>query len=394
LKMELEFDKEIDAILRKARPARGVLVGDDPPEPQKHLDADVIAAFAENALPEKARLLYIEHFADCDTCRKLLSQTILMNTEAVSSAKEAASSVVADAVAEAMIPWYENLLKTRNLGLAMGALALVFTGLLGYLVLQNNNNAANSSVSQVSEPESSQGGPYYSGESANTAANSTNTASVASNATASNTNGAAYPYDAPTKNPAANAPAGMSSTTSNTSGDALAPVDSADEKKAEKDDKTSAVGGALAQGAKPAPPPSKELPLNGRSITESVVVDGIAGKDADLAKRKQTEDRRETRDLPAPASKVGPSRSGPLQNQSNQANNKLYEMSVKRNVSGKTFENRSGAWYDSAYHGQATTNVRRGTEEYKRLDSGLRNIANVLGGTVVVVWKEKAYRIQ
>ena len=54
--MELQFDKEMDAILRKARVNQGVLVGDDPPEPKKHLDADTIAAFAENAMPPKAKL--------------------------------------------------------------------------------------------------------------------------------------------------------------------------------------------------------------------------------------------------------------------------------------------------------------------------------------------------
>jgi len=38
--MDLEFDKEMDALLRRAA-GRGVLVGDDP---KKHMDADAIAA--------------------------------------------------------------------------------------------------------------------------------------------------------------------------------------------------------------------------------------------------------------------------------------------------------------------------------------------------------------
>jgi len=69
-------------------------------------------------------------------------------------------------------------------------------------------------------------------------------------------------------------------------------------------------------------------------------------------------------------------------------------MPVTRVVGGRTFNNRDGAWYDLAYHGQATSNYRRGTAEYKRLDGGLRSIADTLGGTVVIVWKAKAYRIQ
>ena len=79
---------------------------------------------------------------------------------------------------------------------------------------------------------------------------------------------------------------------------------------------------------------------------------------------------------------------------SNQSNNQGYEMSVTRLVGGRTFNNRNGAWYDSAYHGQGTTDIRRGTEEFRKLDGGLRSIASKLGGVVVVVWKDKAYRIQ
>ncbi len=65
-----------------------------------------------------------------------------------------------------------------------------------------------------------------------------------------------------------------------------------------------------------------------------------------------------------------------------------------RSTGGKTFRRADGVWYDSAYTGQAATNVRRGSSEYQKLDSGLRAVAGSLGGTIVVVWKGKAYRIQ
>lgn len=109
--------------------------------------------------------------------------------------------------------------------------------------------------------------------------------------------------------------------------------------------------------------------------------------------RQQTEAQR-GRDMPPSPAKSGPARTGPLNTQSNQIQNQTFDMPVTRSVGGKTFNNRSGAWYDSAYKNQATQNYRRGTVEYKKLDGGLRNIADTLGGTVVVVWKSKAYRIQ
>ena len=88
------------------------------------------------------------------------------------------------------------------------------------------------------------------------------------------------------------------------------------------------------------------------------------------------------------------SRSGPVQNQQNQVNTQTFEMPVTRSAGGKTFNNRERVWYDSTYSGQATTNVRRGSTEFQKLDAGLRSIAGNIGGTVVVVWKGKAYRIQ
>src|SRR6187402_2718770 len=137
--MELEFDKEIDAILRKARGGGGLAVT---AVASPHIDADTIAAFAENALPQKAKLLSMEHFADCARCRRMLSQTMLLNSEADATA---ASAVLAPIIIPS-VPWYQNLFKTQNLALAMGALVLTFGGVLGFLVLQNRN--ANVTVSQ------------------------------------------------------------------------------------------------------------------------------------------------------------------------------------------------------------------------------------------------------
>src|SRR6266571_4812119 len=128
--MELEFDKEVDAILRKAR--GGVATS----AKAVHLDADTIAAFAEGALPERAKLLYIGHFADCDRCRKQLSEVIVMNR----GADAAAASIVSAPVAGVATPWYAKLFRTPNLApnlaIAMGSLVVIFSGVLGFMLLQ------------------------------------------------------------------------------------------------------------------------------------------------------------------------------------------------------------------------------------------------------------------
>ena len=390
--MELEFDKEIDAILRKARGGGGVALT---AIASPHLDADTIAAFAEDALPQKAKLLYVEHFADCDRCRRMLSQTVLMNSGAVTADAKAASNTILAPVATA-VPWYKNLFKTQNLALGMGAIVLAFGGILGYLVLQNQKADTNASVSQVAN-KPNLGGPYSSGMlNANT---STNAAMPAANAMASPANASAANVASPPAGTASNSAATLPGTT-------VGRLDSGKATGAGKPADTSSADGFAVDGASkedsktvagaPAPPPaSKPEPVRDEKA-EAEKSDKLKdGDDAMLATRKRAGEDRYGRDLPAQPSKSGPARSGPIMNQTQgQSSNNSYDMPVKRLVGGKTFENKNGAWYDSAYRGQATSNYRRGTDEYKKLDSGLSNIADTVGGTVVLVWKGKAYRVQ
>ncbi|MGB7201942.1 MAG: zf-HC2 domain-containing protein [Pyrinomonadaceae bacterium] len=370
--MELEFDKEIDAILRRAR--SGTTVAAD----GEHLDADVISAFADGALPERSKPLYTRHLADCDRCRKMLVQAITMNTAAVSAADEAASSV--SQVAETS-PWVFNLFRTPNLALAMGALVLTFSGVLGYLVLRNQQSET-AMVSQ-SDTEMQKGGPSAGIEANEQIANS-NAASTAANTSA-------------------NAAATNASTASANSAVAGAPADSVTDRSIDSlpmtrrdADKPAMMDGIVTE-PKPAPAaPPVDQPAAERD-REKLKSDDKEAKDENVllgGARQETEDRRASGNVATAKKKdAGPTRSGPVQSQS-QINTQTSEMPVTRTAGGKKFTNRSGAWYDTAYRGQATTNVRRGTDAYKNLDSGLRSIAETLGGTVVVVWKDKAYRIQ
>lgn len=373
--MELEFDKEMDAILRRS--GRGVLVGDDKPEKPKHLDADAIAAFVENAVPAPTQRLYIEHFADCGRCRKILSSSILMNETAATAAAPAAVVVAANDA----IPWYQRLFRTPNLAIAMGALVLTFSGVLGYMVLQNRQDT-NVAMAPAAATES-QRGPNAPAEPSAMSANAANLAS----------NSAANVASAPATNAMSEVPAAVESKplgrTTGPSDDRLSDTIAG---KSEAD-KGITLDGDLREQPKAAPPPvtmqkpaAEAVPGAGR--------DEERKDDASLARKKSAEDSR-SRDLPPAPKNAGPVRSaGPVQSQTNaQTQNQVGEMSVVRNVGGKTFDNRNGAWYDRAYRNQPTANYRRGTAEYKKLDSGLRSIADNLGGTVVMVWKDKAYRI-
>ncbi len=377
--MELEFDKEIDAILRKTRPAGGLAAS------SPHLDADVIAAFAENALPERSRTLYVQHLADCDRCRKILSQTISSSDTAVETA---AAVPIGAAAAEDSIPWYKAISRTPNLAIAMGGLILVFAGVLGFLIMQNNRDSASAIVTQVTEQEAQSGGPSVSDISDYSASSANSNAAMQ-----------AAPENLTAANLAPTSPAAAANTVSNTS------VDLTMSQSANKP-----VGEA-------APAPATEMNVTARQMNElplarrqaaGVTLDGVdadeAKKDAEtrqsersdasLAVKRKESDSARSRDLSPASPGSGLARSRPVQMQSNQNTRNAVQMSVTRSAGGKKFASRDGAWYDTAYNNQATTNVRRGSEDFEKLDSGLRSIADKIDGVLVVVWKSKAYRIQ
>ena len=386
--MEMEFDNEIDALLRKARDDRGVLVGDTL---KLHLDADEIAAFAENAVPERTKQAYIGHFADCEGCRKTLSSVITLNSEA---GVETASAVSAPVIIENVVPWYRKLFLFPNLAYVMGGLVLLFSGFLALSVLRNSSDRASSDVSQISENEPAASGPNLGFD--DSYSNSNKSVANAAN-TAANTMANAA-------NPVAN--------TSNTPNPAFAantsaqPADEKNRAPAISIDGVATGGDAPASAAAPQPPPPpKERPaeMDDRTVASEEKRAALL-KDADKQKAES-----KVMQEPAPSGAGGPFKvqKGPSRNeQRNDARLRDNELSAKkaakpegaiisnrRQVGGKTFESRTGVWYDSAYRGQGTTNVRRGTDDYKKLDSGLRSVADSIPGTVVVVWKDKAYRI-
>lgn len=386
--MELDFDKEIDALLRKARRDSPVAQG----APQaRHLDADELSAFAENALPEKSRAFYVAHLADCDSCRRTLVELTAFNTDAASAAaSEPAATVIANA------PWWRRLFAMPNLAYAMGVLVLLFSGLTGYLVFQRNPAERDSQIARVNERET-----YSSTSNANAAA----TPAMPDTANAS-TNSAA--------NTTSNNPLGDVQRSGVAVGTSGVPAESESRPEGKNETNPAAAADEPA-AASPPPPPATSVatPEQQPSIAAAAPVAKAPAKpakddktersaDTTLAdsgsgeqlnkKQAETQDAEKRKNL-----RMAPMIAGPTQGN---AQSQIAQQSAQntvifnRRVKGKTFEYRDGVWYDSDYTGGATTNVHRGTEEFKKLDDGLRSIAGKLEGTIVVIWKGKAYKIQ
>ena len=360
--MEFEFDKEIDAILRKARENEFAFAGNPK---SLHLDADEISAFAENALPEKAKGLYMAHLADCDRCRRILSNIISLNSEAENVPAFVAAE---EKILVANAPWYRRLFVFPNLAYSLGALLLIFGGLIGFTLLQSLNK---SEISQMSKDAPMQSN---STSAANTVANkmSANTANAVTN-----TNTASVYSSNSTANVASNSAVSNSTV--------IQPTVAPNEKR------------------KDAPITENEVALG---KVESKPTDGVdkddvreetqrakTPKSADEA-AKTTDNKQESEANPT----VAPYTTRGGITKPNAAKKEQDSTSTERsettNINGKTFNRRNNVWYDSAYNNQATTNITRGSQEYKKLDQDLRQTVERLGGTVVIVWKSKAYRIQ
>ncbi len=383
--MDFEFDKEIDALLRQTAQGGGFVST----QTATHLDADEISAFAENALPEKIKQKYTLHLADCDRCRKFLSSLIALNSETESVMVE----VEEKHFIAAPLPWYRKLFAFPNLAYTMGALVLVFSGIATYTVLQSTNSFEGAEVSQTYEKQPSGKGMSSDGDAPASESYSSNSA-MSSNAMMSNT--AAMNSSA---NSAANFSAIPSAPVMTANSNAAIMRDEAD-----KDLKAEAkplsppkvpvdsAGAEIQAAGPPPPPPAKENEYQSdgevrNQQQQTQTQNSIAQNQTDIMP-----DSRNVKRAPSPALRSD-NKSRKLEESKDDAAEKSKSVATT-SVGGKTFKRENNVWYDSAYRGQATVNVTRGTNEYKKLDSGLRGIADNLGGTVVVVWKQKAYRIQ
>jgi hypothetical protein len=399
--MELEFDKEIDALLRKAKPDSPAAVGVSPAS--GHLDADELAAFAENALPDRTRQFYIAHLADCGACRKTLSGFIATNPEAAMGA----ASVSHQPVIAAKLPWYKNLFATPNLAYTMSALVVMFSGVIGLLVYQNQmadrptqSQRATTSAPAAENPETAHRPESFSNaSSANSMANSATGSPIESVTRSGVEVGSASPM--------------LSNSSTAATNSAAAPPVIAENKPA--DDNLSDA--AKTEPSAPAPKPALLAQQPAAKDKETASADR---RDQDEKKvTAKTEDRvaiqnNELGKMDAQnnvARKMSPAAdnaklrsAGPRQVQSQvQAQTQGESVDVTaagrafsnlRTAGGKKFEFRDGIWYDTAYTGQGKKDIKRGTEKYLRLDAGLRSIGDQIPGTVVVVWNGKTYKIK
>src|SRR6478672_3701545 len=125
-----ETNNEIDLLLRRmARgngAARNGVQHDD-----RHLDADELSSYAQNALPAAARARYTEHLAECATCRKLITELSLsLGSAAITAPVETAPA------ASGWKKFFASLFSPPVLRYAVPALGVIVVMVVGFIVLR------------------------------------------------------------------------------------------------------------------------------------------------------------------------------------------------------------------------------------------------------------------
>jgi hypothetical protein len=392
-----------------------------------HLDADEMNAYAEGALPEAARSRYFAHLADCDSCRKIVTDlTLAASLEDEGKARVASSGT---APSKSWRGWLAAIFSPPALRYAVPALALFAVIIVAIVAMRTQRKessiAQNNEASKYSAPATA---TDSSSATQNTAANGTAGSHSNSNvAPLVEQQNQAQPGILTYATPTPANPAPLADGAPAVSPDTVAksmPAQTGDTKDSSGEFGVAAGKRAQREVAEAAPPPApqptvlsdttateadnrdkraepKKAKVAEKDDTDEVTVNkksagGLAakqevaredrpdlGRAATTARAAQNEPRNRRA---APAAKSGPPTDGADE-----------ERQVEtRNVGGRHFRKQGSAWVDTAYSpSRQTTNVARGSEQYRALvadEPGLRAIAERLGGEVFVVWKSRAYR--
>jgi hypothetical protein len=384
-----------------------------------HLDADELNAYAEGALPENARSRYFAHLADCDTCRKLVTDLTLAATLADEGKARVAATDVSPS--RSWRDWLASIFSPPVLRYGVPALALL--AIIVVAIVATRTQRESSSVAQNDKAEKS----YAQSATANNASSAQTTTTDTTADNHSNSNAVLPTMDQRQMQPGVVANASPAKPESIESDMPRAPV-RVEDKPASSPSGTAnqilrepegpgrrAVDAASTSAPQPPPAESASTAQAGsRDRREAEKKAKVAGKDDDevevapntaggavSAKSESNEARRDTgREITTerniqnlPATRKAPA--APKSEAIDLAAQKERSEET-RNVGGRKFRRQGSAWVDTAYKSsRPTTSVARGSEQYRALvadEPELRSITQQLGGEVVVVWKSRAYR--
>jgi anti-sigma factor RsiW len=403
-------DVQIDVLMRRHAKHSS---GEAPPE---HLDADELNAFAEGALPPAARARYVSHLAGCDNCRRLVSQ-LAMSAGAVTKAEPVGSTETERA------PWSQRLatfFAPRTLRYAAFAVVLIAAAGVVFLMARRpaNNSAlvakneqGNPPAATVVKPadqvapqaNTSNGGRPDTNRNGNTA-ESGQKPKVAQERDESKVTTVTVPPAPPGQTLPAATPALAMKRAESESRPSYAPPPPGESQGVEAKSRPQSNVGGLASG------PRKSASTDDKYKNTDRLAAPTMAKDRAV----DESNRAAMNQAPQSSSRTSQEkRGGPKRSQENvaQTNQLQIEPSQKqstgttspakpdaapetRSVGGRKFRRQGGSWIDLKFKtSMSLRTITRGSDEFSSLDSGLRSISSQLSGEIIVVWKNKAYRI-
>jgi hypothetical protein len=407
-----------------------------------HLDADELNAYAENALPNATRLRYMVHLVDCDACRR----SVISLTLAAGIPNEPSQAAPGASVAPSR-SWREWLgmifaPPVMRYGVPALALCLVITAALIATRSQRDganfvakNEPAQTKVSTSADYNHS--APQTSNQNVESAPGVVSPSDTKTEAAKESAAGNAAPTSATTTTSAPGAPPTLSAakpqpatTTAPTPANQTAPREvAADSPKSkaednapppaaapqsERDSRDEALRGVRSGSSMPSQPPLARADKEEQnrsaenSPTEKKTADANNRSEplsASVNKSAQTTDNRiaasggaasgiGVREKAARRPAASRGRGAVSVDGASDTDNEFET----HTAGGRRFRRQGNAWIDTAYNSsRATVNVARGSEQYRALvadEPAIGNIANQLGGEVVIVWKGRAYRIR
>jgi hypothetical protein len=406
--MKQASNNEVDLLLQslargrdESRSRSASDLGDGAGAFSDHLDADELNSYAEGVVPAPARARYLEHLADCEACRGIvisLTQTAGVAGRLEVQPQEGGSNF-----------WQKLGALFSPTVLRFAVPALVLTAVIGISLLALRQQRRTDLVVQNHEADSE---PASSGSSnPSTAFNPAPgpTPSSLPSGTASNLNRESRNENGTLQDQktqvSQSPPVAVESTVAKPSAlkDSVQPGEGA--------------GVATTRGyapepkaaAAPPPPMSEEADKSAELAKERPAKSEDqerAGEDVSRSRdefKKQPNDddghgpyRSRSNTAPAVASARS---AGALGGRGPSGLDKNKASVVEtRSVSGRRFAREDNVWVDTDYDApRSTIKVARGSEQFRALvadEPGLRAIAEQLSGVVIVVWKNRAYRIQ
>jgi hypothetical protein len=396
----------------------------------RHLDADELNAYAEGALTERMRTRYASHLADCDTCRRLVTELVVYTSEKAEENVPAIQAV--GQPARSWRRWFAALLSPPTLRFAAPALALVAFAAVMVVVVTRNRDvtsfvAQNGQREQqpASAPAPQRNDEQTTGTTAANVSNENHGAPVAANVNSVDaTRGVTSPQPSENKDespvPPAPPPAQGVTVDGVTKAPEVAqresqpqlrdqersaeeqnapkpggpPSDKLEQRK-EKDDAALAAKkrtGTDAPGATAGAATNSTAPVNGRRARSTETETAGGGGNFGTGDSAAGSDDRKKNEVAKSAPATGAARA-----QRRSANEAGEDAASTRSVAGRRFQRRNGAWVDTAYStGRGTVGVKRGSEQYRALvadEPTIGTVTNELGVPVIVVVKGRAYHI-